>query len=674
MLLKQVQSHFDEAKDELVMRITHKEQGFNEWDNLYRSYIPKGKWPFNSRIFIPMVFSSIFEKDTRLITGKIKGKLVAGRYGSELGARIGTELLSSQTDDHDFYNEEPLVSKWLRWSQNARKYGAGFALVPWRRETKDGEVAFDGPSFEPLDNRKVYLQPGVASISDADYVIVERETTLQKLKTVNDASIAKNGKEAYRNLDILEKASATATRSDTEMASTNTVIRGLTGKSEGKGQFKRFKILTEYRNDIWITWCPDVGASKSSLGTIIRVIKNPYKHGLKPVIRLVYIPIDDDAYGVSEIEPGRSQQKAINALTSGFIEAVSTELYPIIKGHPTNVDWKTIEFKPRAAWIMNNPATDVVRLEGAISFTQKFVEAFKLLETTFKEAMGDTAVSGSNVSAMAPDKTATEIRDLALQRGARDNLNKLFLASAIQKMYALWWSMDQQFLSDKKVIKVAGRDAIEYFVNEGLNGFTLSNEGYELIEQFMTEYPGVTFEQAYESLREDGALDNYAQPLFPVKMGDQSLPKLQLERDGKSGFLSVENKDLTGQYRFSVDLNTIGNQNEDQEAAAMREYMKMVSDNAQNLAAEGYKPKYKELLASVGEKMKIRGAEQFFEAAPAQQTPGMQGQQPNAGNPGMGQGQMGGMGMNQNQLPIMPGQLLAGGALNANTNQTSPTV
>lgn len=667
--LQEVEAHYNEASAELNIRATHKTQGFDEYDNLYRSYISPDKWPFNSKIFIPLSFKSIYNKDTRLITGKVKGKLVAGNYGNELGAKIGTELLSSQYDDHDNFFEEPLVSKFFRYSQNTRKYGAGFGLVAWRKEVRDGKIVFDGPTFEPLDNRKVYLQPGTVSISSSDYVIVERDATLEQLQTINDQSIAKIGKPAYENLDKLEGLQESEVKK--EVPSRNTYIRGLSESKKGKGKFKPFRVLTEYRRDKWITWLPEYGgdAKDSSLGLVIRVVDNPYKHGLIPVVRLVYIPIDDDIYGVSELEPGRSEQKATNALVSGFIESVSNELYPIIKGHPTNVDWKTIEFKPRAAWIMNNPQTDVVRLEGQVTFTRNFVEAYKLLVSSFAESMGDTAADASNMAALATDKTATEIKDLALQRGSRDSLNKVFLSAAITKIYQLWWEMDKQFMTDQKLIRIAGKDAIQYFTEEGLNGWTLSEDGYALITQIIDDSvqsgEPLSFADAYELLRASGTLDEFAVPLYPIKAGQDTLPKLQLNKDGKSGFLAVEKKDMSGQYKFAVDLNTLGVPNDNQQMQATATWYKMAKESEQNLASEGYRLKNKETLELLGDKMQVKNVDQLFESLQPQEeqlNPMAMGNMP----PQMPMGPQGPQAPQAipAQQPITPEQMMMGGGPN----------
>jgi len=613
--LAEVRRHYDDAKSELDTRITHRTQGFNEYDKAYRSHINDSQWPFNASVYDPLTFTSIFSKGTRLISNKVKGRLIASQFGNELGARIGTELLSAQYEDHDDFYEEPMISKWLKMDQSARKYGAAFGLVQWRRELNaDGESIFDGPTFEPLDNRKVYLQPGCYSITESDYVILEREMTLRSMKNANDAAKARDEDPVFSNLDTLEKSSKTK-KTDTNTMSINKDLRGLSENDSSIGDSRRFRVLTEYRRDVWITWVPDIGSDAESPGTILRSIKNPHKHGQIPVIRLVYMPIDDDIYGVSEMESGLSIQKATNALVSGFIDAVSTQLFPILKGATVGPSYDTIDWTPRAIWKMNNPATDIIPLQTDNSFISSFAEAYRLLNAAFARSMGDTNADSSQLATLGSnDKTATEVRDLAILRGSRDNLNKLFLSEAIKKMYSMWWTMDQQYLTDTKVIKLVGREALQYFIDQGLNGYKLDDEGFKMIADFMQENLGVTFQQSFSHLDESGYLAEHYIPLYP----NNESPKLQLEENGKSGFLTISQKDLIGQYRFNIDLNTVGMPNDLQEANVLNEFVKLVAQQSESLAQEGYKPKMKELLETIAEKQKIHNADMFFERVQSQ--------------------------------------------------------
>lgn len=608
-LLSQVSVAYNEARQELDTRITHKVQGYDEYDNLYRSYIDPTKWPYSAKIFVPLSFTSLFNKGSRLITNKLKGKLVADDYEGELAAKIGTELLMAQYEEHDFHFGESLNAKWLRVDQNTRKYGAGFALVGWKKE-KVGSYSYDGPTFEPLDNRKVYLQPAVKNEADWDYVIVERTLTLEQMMKANEAKNV----EVFKNLDKLKNVSENTV--DEKNPSRNSILRGLDDKRSGKGLKTPFRVLTYYSRDQFITWTPDVGDDKDNPeGTILRVTQNPYPHGLIPIIRLVYIPIDDDIVGMSELEAGRSQQKALNALVSGFIDSVSLELYPILKGHPTNVDWATVEFKPKAAWLMQNPQADLERLEGAFGFTQKFVEAYRLLASQFAESMGDTTSDASNMASLSSDKTATEVRDTALKRGARDNLNKLFLSAAITRMYKMWWEMDKVFLTQEKIINVSGKEAIKYFVEQGLSDYTLDDKGYQYIYEYIRDNQAIgvnmNFDMAYERLRELGELEQFAKPMFATSQG---LPKLTMKEGTNSGYLTVAPEDLVGNHKFVFDLNTFSETNTQEEAQNLIGYLDRAAQYQEQLASDGFKIKYKDLLEDIGEKLNLRNADQYFEA------------------------------------------------------------
>lgn len=613
-LLKQVSGAFHEAKAELDTRITHKTQGYDEYDNLYRSYIDPSKWPYSAKIFVPLSFTSLFNKGSRLITNKLKGKLVADDYEGELAAKIGTELLMAQYEEHDFYFGEPINAKVLRVDQNARKYGAGFALVGWKKEMV-GSYYYDGPTFEPLDQRKVYLQPAVRSEAEWDYVIVERTLTLEQMEKANDAK----GVEIFKNLDKLKALKEnTVTEKN---PSRNAFLRGLDEKRSGSGKKTPFRVLTYYSKDKFITWTPDVGDSKDNPeGVILRVTDNPYPHGLIPILRLVYIPIDDDIVGMSELEAGRSQQKAANALVSGFVDSVGLELYPILKGHPTNVDWSTVEFKNKAAWLMQNPQADLVRLEGAFGFTQKFVEAYRLLASQFAESMGDTTSDASNMASLSSDKTATEVRDTAMKRGARDNLNKLFLAAFMTRMYKMWWEMDKVFLTQEKVINIAGKEAIKYFVEQGLSEYTLSEKGYQYIYDYIRDNQALginmSFDEAYERLRELGELEQFASPMYATAGG---LPKLRLKENSNEGYLTVAPEDLVGNHKFVFDLNVFSETNSQEEAQNLIGYLDRAAQYEQQLANDGFKVKYKDLLEDIGEKLALRNADQYFETVESPQ-------------------------------------------------------
>lgn len=611
-LISEVQAHYDEAQAELDVRISHKTQGFDTYDKLFRSYIDPAKWPYHAKIFDPRTFGAIIKKTTRIIASKLKGRLVPRGVGQELGARIGTELLSFQWDEIDNRTDFPMLARLAQLDMNARKYGAAFALVTWRLEKNlKGETVFDGPWLEPLNNRDVLLQPGRTSIADSDYVIVRRYVSWEELKSINDTAITGP---IYDEVALAQLKELKGSRGE-HYTSINRYLKGLDTKPSGEN---RIEVCTEYRKDKWITWCPISGDKGGKTALILREIDNPYEHGQIPVVRLVYYPIDDDIYGISELEPIVSFQKALNALVSQVYDAINVDLYPILAINPQNVIMTSIEFAPRAKWLMNNPQTDVRRIESSVQSISKFREMATYIVSSMAEALGETSQEVSNLALFQSDKTATEIKDLALLRGARDNFNRLMLGCFLGKVMQLWWSMDRQFVPPVKFIRLVGKDALKYFIEQGLHEWTISDEGYELIDTYMKENPEVTFEEAYETLRRSGELEKYAVPLFPVKTKEGVVPKLQLEENGRVGFLAFEkDRDAAGDYDFIPDVESMSLPNDKDILQTRLMFFGLLKDNAQMLAQEGVKPKFKELLVKIGQSARIDDAEQYFEELPA---------------------------------------------------------
>lgn len=634
-LLSEVQTHYDESQSELDTRITHKTQGFDVYDKLFRSYLNPSKWPYNAKIFDPRSFGGIVKKTTRLIASKMRGRLVPRSVGNELGARVGTELLSFQWDEIDNRTDFPMLARLAVLDMNARKYGAAFALANWHQEKNlKGEAVFDGPWLEPLNNRDVLLQPGRTSISDSDYVIVRRYVSLQELKAVNDTALTGA---IYDEAALAELESLKGARGE-HYASVNRTIKGLNTIPSGE---ERIEVCTEYRRDKWITWTPLSGDKKKRGGLLLREIDNPYEHGQIPIVRLIYYPIDDDIYGISELEPIVSLQKALNALVSQAYDMINIDLYPIMAINPQNVIMSSLEFKPRAKWLMNNPNTDVRRIESSVQGLSKFREMATYIISSMAEALGETGQGFSNFSMFEADKTATEIKDLALLRSARDNFNKLMLGCFLGKVMQLWWSMDRQFVEPVKFIRLVGKDALKYFAEEKLHEWTINDEGYKLIDEYMKENPQFSFEEAYETLRQTGELEKFAVPLFPVKYKGETLPKLQLIEKGRVGFLAFEkDRDASGDYDFIPDVESMSLPNDKEILNTRLMFFNLIRGNAQIFEQEGVKPKLKELAIKIGQSARIDDAEQYFEEITQEQAVQQQIPQPQALGMPMGQGQM----------------------------------
>lgn len=596
--------HYSMAKEDLAQRIVD----FDKKDILFRSHIPNnGKWPYASRVFDPRIFTALFEKTSRIIANKPQGRLVPREGGDALGAKINNELLAWQWDDNERADASTMLSKWSLMDLNARKYGASFGLCTWKYErkedfdTKKMYPYFDGPNFKPLNNRDCLANPSYPTIKN--WFQHREYLTLQELESTNNAA---RSKPIYKNLNILKQKLREETREGGDQRSSNYVIKNkeIKGLQDYLGRdevFKTIEVVTEYRCDKWITFSP-------KHGLILREIPNPYKHGQIPVTILKYYPIDDDLYGLSEIEPVETLQRAINAVVNQYLEAVNVSTYPIVKVRATGgaVQMHTLGFGKGAKWLMSDPASDVMPLDMRVSGVQEFGQTYRFLVGALQEALGETSQGVSNLAPGQADKTATEVKDLALSRSARDNYNQLFLADALKKQMMFWFTMNQQFLfaspqERHKIIRIVGKDAIKYFQNMGLDGEALTDDSIDMLSA--------------ENVPTDLNINDFTQPMYPVTAGSVTVPKLTMEEDGQTGTLIIEPEDLMGNYDYIPDVQTMQLPDEAQLLTAAKNMVEISLNPAtiQLMAQEGYKLKAKEIIEDYFERLGVKDADKYFE-------------------------------------------------------------
>jgi len=651
-VFKTVYSHYTLAKQDLEARIPD----WDKKDELFRSHIDDTNWPYNAVVFDPRVFAAIFEKTSRLLARKPKGRLVPREGGDVLGAKINNEVLSFQWDETQRIGNRPMVAEWALIDQNARKYGAGFGICKWHYQTrlvddpkkkgkKKREVYFDGPTFKALVNRDCLPNPSYSTIKG--WFQYREYLTIDELTEVNDVA---QGKPIYKNLDLLrqqigkENEGGGDTR-ESNWASKNKEISGLTdylGKDETT---KVVEIVTEYRPDRWIVFAP-------KHGVIIRDIPNPYRHGQIPIVLLKYYEVDDDLYGLSEIEPVEKLQRATNAIVCQYLDAINMSLYTPLQVNPLAVQMHTLEFGPGEKWLMNTPGKDVVPYETSPSGVSEFVNTYRFLIGAIQEALGETSAAISNLTPGESKKTATEIKDLAITRRARDNFNQIFLSEAIKRQMNLWYLMNQQFLFTNprekvKIIRVVGKDALSFFQQQGLSEYGLSEEDIQKLSG--EEMEGVNINPA-----------QLAKPLYPVGKGEEALPKFMVEPGGQVGHLLLEPEDLTGSYDYIPDIETMAVPDEAQVVALKNQLIEISKDAtiAGLLAQGGYQLKMKEVLEDFFETAGMKDADKYFERIKGGVNVTNQAGAPGAQGVPMGQANVpaGGVGAGAQAVPREQGQ------------------
>ena len=639
--------HTTIAKADLEQRIFRK-NGFDDADKMFASYIDEASWPYSSTLFDPRPYTVIVEKSARLIGSKPKGRMIPREGGDALGAYINNELLSYQWDDNSRLGEA-MISKWIMMDQGVRKYGSKFALCKWRYECKviNGKkvVFYDGPDFVVINSRDALPNPSYSSIQK--WFQHREYATLNDLTKINDAA---KTLPVYKNLDILrqslkEDGLGKGDNRESETISKNKQMKGLTDYLGQDELFKTVEIITEYRSDRWITFAP-------KHGVVIRDIPNPYKHQEIPIVHLKYYPLEDDLYGVSELEPVAKQIRAINAHVSAYSDRLALKLRPPLHINPVNVRMHTVEWNPEAKWLMNNPNQDVQIMSMNNGDDSSFAEIYNILTGSLLNALGESSQGMSSVNPTQDTGrvTATEIKDTSFTRNVRDNMNQIFLSEALKKQIMFWHTMNQQFMfqgrtEKAKIIRIVGRDAVEFFNRVGLSDVRPTQEDAMMMAegQELADIP--------------------AGPRFPVDLGDGlgEVSKFQPDQYGDGGNLIIEPGDLSGNYDYIPDIETMQAPSNQQIEQKLTSILATITNPAilQMLQAEGIKPKVKELIVKMFEATNvIKDADAYFEDIPQQSPMDVQNQaQPGGVTPpeaGMAsQGDMSNSGMAGNyQTPL----------------------
>lgn len=594
----EVKRHYDLSREDLETRYTD----WNKKDELFRSHINEAGWPYSAMVFDPRTFTAIFEKSARLLANKPKGRLMPREGGDVLGAKISNALLDFQWDDAERVDGEPMLGKWARMDMNCRKYGASFALCKWHYEMRGESVLFDGPSFIPWNNRDVLHNPSYSSIQK--WIQLREWVTLDELMRINDAA---QKRPIYKNLDIIRDSLNKEARGGGDMRSSAWVSRNLSikGLQDYRGRdevFKTFEFVTEYREDRWISFAP-------KYGVILRDVPNPYKHGRIPVVQLKYYPIDEDIYGLSEIEPIEKLQKALNALVCQYLDAVNMGLYTPLKVRTAAVQLHTLEFGPGKKWLMNDPTTDVLPYETGSPGIAEFASTYRFIVAAMQEALGETSASVSQLTPGQGERTATEINETSLQRNVRDNFNQLFLGEALKDQMMLWQQMNQQYLFSEKnkqrVIRIVGRDGVTFFDEAGLAAQGLPDETIDLITS--PEMEEVIADPSFD-------MQSLLEPLFPVSSPAGVIPKMAIEDGGDGASIVIEQEDISGNYDYIPDVKSMSNP-EPAMIQALTQLATLARDPAaiQARAMDGERLKLTELERDLFELLGLKNADKYYE-------------------------------------------------------------
>jgi len=640
-VLTQVLSHYDSWTEDRDIRLSRK-NGWNAVIDAYWGKLPDS-WPYISRVSDPRIRTVLIEKNARLMNNKLRGRLVPREGGDMLKARLNNSLLDYQWDTAN--HSGSMIQKWSQMDSDTRLFGSSFALVCWKTiKDKTGEVLFDGNELLPKDIRNCGIDPNCRGIKDAQWFQISDFLTLDELESQNNTV----GYEKYKNIAELKKQlEAGGNLPDSNYQSR---IKTLTGTSyKQDSTFPLVEVVTEYRPDRWITFCP-------KFNILLRDIENPYEHHKIPVVQLRYYPLLDNPMGESEVEPVLPLWRSIQATICGYLDAMSVDVNPPIKVLEGQARLETIVYAPRAKWIMSNPNA-ITNVEPSRSAIQYFQTSYPALVSAFNQAMGEISQGVSNIDPMGGQKTATEVRNTQRQQQVRDQKNQIDLGEALSEMMSMWLSNNRQFLfSDKKkesyILRIVGKQQFEYFKRSGLDEMEVPDDAMAEIAGIITNQGGNMSPDDIQQLYDAGKV-----PKYPVKEGEGFKKKMEINEIGDGAEISLVPEDLDGFYDYIPSTSSMALGAAEVQLAGKKAMVDMIMNPQvqQVLSQKGVNVKLKELLVDYWEDLGSSDSEKYFDET-QQQLP--QPPQPGLGLPQGAPDPLAGIGMQDGVGALPPAEAI----------------
>ncbi len=503
------------------------EQEWQRFYRLYRGYVKRTKGDWRSKVFIPICFFTIETITPRLVaqlpkpivkpvreepTGEVDpttGEQIFGSTNTD-AAKAMENALTWATEASGLYLE--LVSAY----RSALKYGTGiiktfhdrktrtrYTTVPVLKEVPgepvrtpvldpdsgapmvgmDGKdvvdetpgpptmvdtgeveevpeeyVIYDGPGAEAIDIEDFWPAPEASDIEHARFVI-------HRVWTDSETFADRVEKGIYRlplgaaNLEALESSATTPAEARLSDADRG----GATG-----GIRKRLE-LHEY-------WTQSHVITVLDRSWVVRIARNPFRHGEIPFVRIVDHFQEHEFWGVGEIEPLEGIQDGINALWNQRIDNVRLVLNKIFMlREDALVDLRDLELRPgkgiRVAG--NEPINSVLQPLDIGDITgSAYTEAAELERMAEKTS----SVSAYQTGTDSPDlnATATGVALISESGNSRFSLKvRMAELTGLVPLARHYGSILQQFMPEEMVVRREGPDggyAWQTITQEGLLG------------------------------------------------------------------------------------------------------------------------------------------------------------------------------------------------------------
>jgi len=483
-----------------------------------------------SKIYDPVLYGQLMDYVARFSSDKPKGTFAPVEYGDIFKAKIlNANFQCDWRKDHMDLKMKKLIKMskvlgmgYARNTYKIEKQRKNFNAVKQNGETKHvkGEYTIhDGPSCEVLSFYRVLPQMDAFDWDSQDYVFVEDWVSIDELKRCKD----KGGE--YQNLSKLEdmideiQSDDSKTQKDrSTKGSDKEVLKDLLQLDTKTG---KFMMITKYTKTRWTSVAGDL---------LLRDIPNPYAHGDFPII-----PLYNDVWYDNVVSPSESffverLQRAINKLINMRFDNVESIMSPMLRIGP-DVDPTLLRLGQFKA--LEADAGDIEWFTMPDAMGQTFGQSMGILKDGISAATAAQDFSSQTKSSNPVNKFATGLRQEGDRNERRSQYHGTFIDDFVKRLADQWLSLTRQFAPTKKIVRIAGRDMVEYFKHNTM--MEIDNGGATSVDDIISEGRGHlagVLGLAYE--KDEGEWE----------------PKFRFSDDDMFGWIRLTPEDFIGNYDY----------------------------------------------------------------------------------------------------------------------------
>jgi hypothetical protein len=414
-----------------------------------------------SRINRPVLFEAVESIHANLLNALFPGneKFFSVEVQKEADfakAQCLEEYISRKLDETRF------IDKFSLFLKQAIITGNSVASIRWKKETRTKMVyepvevmgvvidtqkklkqvlTFEGPDFEVLDMKQIYIDPNAVDFEHA-MIMHSFQRTLQELEATG----------SYANLTQVREELLKNTKK-------SNVVYGLKiARQEQEEKILKNSLSPQKINLLELWGDFEINGSVYSnyvctlteTGHLLRFEANPYEAGLKPFVFTTFIPVPNQMYGIGAIQQALGLQHAINTLTNQKLDVINISInspftYLV---HDDVFDPNTIVSKPGA--LIPVKSHDTLRpLQYLNDYTVAFQEIADL-KAEIQEATGAFKYfTGAGRDSGLFNRTATEVS--ALVQGGSQKYSSLLAHlehKALEPYLTLVFEMAKQFITE----------------------------------------------------------------------------------------------------------------------------------------------------------------------------------------------------------------------------------